>query len=327
MNYFPFLTDDEVILIGESLGSQQPDAERALRSLVREGVDIEQMVKVSESQLESWKRKGGLLKLRDSVSTTLRKVRSLRRFKKARRWYDTALDRFRDEYELIFGAFFPEHFESRDRFLGEAPTEDFNLPDLVSPFFGAAGDLNEFVVQLRDPVEDALFEVSDADGVEIASIPITPGETLHIAFDDIGVHSHGVWSWCLSYLDDGEMIVRRGRIARNSPDSMHQMARLIAMADKDPDEFSRNLVKAMVLTQFDCFHGAIRLLKNSLGEAALHHLQYESLLLLHRVYSKVHQEYCNSGLVREANEILPAIFDVERRMQQLSETTEIAGDD
>jgi hypothetical protein len=327
MNYFPYLTDDEVLLIGESLSHPQPDAEPALQNLVREGVDIGQMVKVSETHLTLWKQKGGLQKLRDSVTTTLRKVRSLRRFKKARRWYGTALDRFRDEYELIFGAFFPEHFESRDRYLGETSSEEFDLPDLVRPFFGSSGDLNHWEIHLHASATDGLFEVTDSDGVEIIATPIPTDGTLRIPFDDVGIHSHGLWSWCLSYLEDGEMIVRRGQISRLSPEARGQMDRLIAMAERDHDVVSRNLVKALVLAQFECYDAAIRLLRNSLTQAAEQHMQYESLLLLHRVYSKVHQEYCNSTLVREANEILHAIFEVERRMQQLSETTEIADEE
>jgi len=327
MNYFPFLTDEEVILIGEGLGSGRPDAELALQCLIREGADIEQLVKVSEAQLELWKQKGGLVTLRETVTTTLRRVRSLRRFKMARKWYGTALDRFRDEYELIFGAFFPEHFESRDRFLGDAPAGEFSLPDLVRPFFGVAGDLAQFDVHLQASAEDALFEISDSKGVEIAAFPVPPEGTLQIPFADVGIHSHGVWSWCLSYLEDGEMIVRRGQISRVAPEVRVQMDHLIGLAERDPDGYSRNLVKALVLNEFDCFDSAIRLLREQLADEDRHELHYESLLLLHRVYSKVHQEYVKCDLVREGNEILGAIFEVERRMQELSETTELVSDE
>ncbi len=316
---FPFLTDEEVMLIANALSDDTAAKDAPLLGkLKREGAEITQLVDFAEVSFSSWKNKGGLHDFKRRIGESLKKFRHTEKLRKAWKRIEVLSDRFRDEYELLLEAFVPGYFDSGSRFLGEDAQNEWMLPDIVKPFLGKAWEIDGFEVNAPYGVEGVEFEVRDPNGVVAYSLRMVEGEKIEIPFSQLEMREGGVWSWCLSFMREDEVLASHGRVSLVPAVERAQIERLLGFADRETTSNGGILMRSLVLMEFDCFDGAIQLLKNGLLGNFDPEFRREALLLLHRTYSKVREKYLELGLESEANDSLRAAFSVERELETLS---------
>jgi len=320
---FPFFTDEEVVLIAWELGEGVEDVNNgALGKLVREGKEVRRFVESSRLEISNWKKAGRPRELVQRIAENLKKVRHSEKLRRAWKKIEALTNRFRDEYELVIEAFAPGVFDSKSRFLGDAEGYEFLLPDLVKPFLGKAWELDHFEVAVPDGTEDVEFEVSDPDGELVFSKRFAGGAKLEVPFAEVGMVKGGMWTWCLSYPRDGEFSVSRGSVSLVDAVDRMRIERLLAFSDRETSESGGSLMRALVLMEFDCFDGAIRVLREAVSGNTDPEFRREAFLLLHRTYSKVRSEYLSLGLESEANDALKAVISVEGELEKLSTSDE-----